>query len=270
MSVLSLKKTSGLDLNLDTKSCFLNFGKGSTAPKVAIRSLQQMKEVLLDPDIRTPEELYYMYRDVHMVEDAELLKTNKLRYDVTVIKPDSLGRELMKTAGHYHEGIFGELYEVLFGEAFCLLQKPDPRDYRVILDVILVEAQAGQKIVIPPGYGHILVNPGPGCLVTSNWVSSAFTSQYELYKVGKGAAYYLVNAKGKLEFAKNPFFKQLPEIIFAKPAKIIDKFGLADNKPIYPLVKNDAQKLNFLNYPDKYDYSDVFNIIKPEEITATL
>jgi glucose-6-phosphate isomerase len=261
--MVSLKKTSGLDLSLDTQSCHLSFGKELVAPMPAIRSLEQMQEVLLDPDIKNPQELYYMYRDVHILKDTQLLKENKLRYDVTVIKPDCLGRELMKTAGHYHEGIFGELYEVLEGRAFCLLQKPDPGDYRTILDVILVEAKAGQKIVIPPGYGHILVNPGPGCLVTSNWVSSAFTSQYELYKVARGAAYYLVSVKDKLEFTKNPFFKQLPEIIFAQPAKRIDKFGLEDNTPIYPLVSSDADKLKFLNYPDKYDYSDVFNIIKP-------
>jgi glucose-6-phosphate isomerase, archaeal len=228
-------------LNLDTKNCFLDFGKGLSAPAPAIRSLEQMKEVLLDPDIRVPEELYYMYRDVHLAKDAQLLKTNKLRYDVTVIKPDCLGRELMKTAGHYHEGSFGELYEVLEGKAFCLLQKPDPRDYRLIEDVILVESVAGQKIVIPPGYGHILVNPGPGCLVTSNWVSSAFSSQYELYKVARGAAYYLVNSNGKVEFTKNAFYKQLPEMIFAQPADKIDRFGLKDNTPIYPLVSSDAE-----------------------------
>lgn len=270
MSVLDLKQTSGLDLNLDTKSCRLIFGKGLTAPKPAIRNIEEMQEVLLNSDIHEPKELYYMYRDVHLIKDAELLKKNKLRYDITVIKSDRLGGELMKTAGHYHEGIFGELYEVLEGRAFCLLQKPNPKDYCIIENVILVQAHAGQKIIIPPGYGHILVNPGPGCLVTSNWVGSAFSSKYELYKIAKGAAYFLVSVWDKLEFTKNQFFKQLPKITFVQPAKRIEKFGLNESNPMYPLLANDAKKLEFLNYPDRYDYSDIFNIVRPEEITVNL
>jgi len=223
-----------------------------------------MQEVLLDAGIDEPQDLYYMYRDVHLAKDAPLLEENKLRYDVTVIKPDRLGRELMKTAGHYHPGSFGELYEVLAGEALCLLQKPSPADYHLIEDVILIRASAGEKIVIPPGYGHILVNPGPGCLVTSNWVSSRFSSEYQLYKTAKGAAYFVVSAGpyDKTEFIKNTFFKQLPAVRFARPAKKIERFGLLDKSPIYPIIATDALKLEFLNYPDKYEYGGIFDFIE--------
>ncbi|MFH0913283.1 MAG: glucose-6-phosphate isomerase family protein [Candidatus Omnitrophota bacterium] len=258
-ALVDLKQVSGLELKLDTKNFRLSFGEGLTSPIPALRTLQEMQEVLLGKGIGQPGELYYMYRDVHLIKDADLLKKNNLRYDVTVIRPERLSKELMKTAGHYHPGNFGELYEVLQGEAFCLLQEPDPQDYRILKDVILVRARRGQKIVIPPGYGHILVNPGPGCLVTSNWVSSAFSSEYQLYKEAGGAAYFLVSkAPDKIEFIRNAFFGQLPEIRFMEPAERIDKFGLAENEPIYPLVSQNVQKLDFLNHPQNYDYSDVF------------
>lgn len=258
--ILDLIQTCGLEIKLDTVSYQLNFGKDLVYPAPAIRTLSQMQEVILDRDISQPQELYYMYRDVHLAKDAGLLKENNLRYDVTVIKPDCLGRELMKTAGHYHPGSFGELYEVLEGKALCLLQKPNPSDYRIIEDVILAQASSGQKIVIPPHYGHILINPGPEPLVTSNWVSSIFSSEYQLYKEARGAAYFLVNAQveDKLEFIKNPFFKEAPEITFVQPNKKIDRFGLRENAPIYPIISGDAKKLEFLNEPDKYDYSDIF------------
>jgi glucose-6-phosphate isomerase, archaeal len=257
---LDLRQASGLDIKLDTQSQKLIFGKGLVFPEPAVRAIGDMREVLLDSQLDKPQELYYMYRDVHGVRDEGLLKKNHLRYDVTVIKPDRLGREWMKTAGHYHEASFGELYEVLSGEAFCLLQKPNLDDYRIIEDVILVKAKAGQKIVIPPGYGHILINPGPAELVTSNWVSSAFSSQYELYKVAHGAAYFLlgVDTSGEAETIKNSFFKQLPNIKFVQPAKELERFGLKENSPIYPVIIRDAGKLDFLNHPDKYDYSDIF------------
>lgn len=270
-ALLDLKRTSGLDLKLDTKSFQIIFGKDLTAPSAAIRNIREMQEVLLGPDINQPEELYYMYRDVHLLKDAQLLKKSNLRYDVTVIKPDRLGRELMKTQGHYHPDSFGELYEVLEGRAFCMLQKPHPLDYRVIEDVVLVQAVAGGKIVILPGYGHVLINPGPGSLVTSNWVSSCFNSEYELYKTARGAAYFLVvGSRKKLEFIKNPFFKQLSPIRFVQPAKELDRFGLKENNPIYPIITRDTKKLEFLNYPKQYDYSDIFKVVGAEQINLTL
>lgn len=257
---LDLKKTSGIDLKLDAQKCRLIFGMDLAGPSPAIRTLGEMREVLLDPDIHEPQELYYMYRDVHVIKDAPLLKENNLRYDVTVIKPDCLGKELMKTAGHYHPEGFGELYEVVEGRAFCMLQKAAPGDYAVIEDVILVEAAAGQKIVIPPGYGHILINPGPGCLVTSNWVSSRFASEYGLYKKAGGAAYFLAGTDkgGRSEFIKNKFFKELPRVRFARPARELAEFGLKEGLPIYPIITREAEKLDFLNNPGRYEYDAIF------------
>lgn len=259
MQASDLKNTSGIGLKLDTQKCQIIFDQGLVAPSPAIRTISQMQKVLLEPNIQEPQELYYMYRDVHMAKDAGLLKENNLRYDVTVIRPNRLGRELMKTAGHYHPGSFPELYEVVEGRAFCMLQKASPKDCTIIEDVIVVQAISGQKIVIPPGYGHILINPGPGCLVTSNWVSSLFASEYGLYKKAGGAAYFLaVTDKGKLEFIKNKFFKEIPLIRFAKPAKELVEFGLKQGQPIYPIVTKGAKKLDFLNHPESYEYGDIF------------
>lgn len=258
--IIDLRSTSGLDLELDSASGRLIFGKGIAAPpQPAIRSISEMKEVLMDPALTEPEELYYMYRDVHVIDDQPRLKKYNLRYDVTAIRPERLGREMMKTAGHYHPGDFGELYEVLEGTALCLLQK-HAADWHLIEEVILVQAKAGQKIVIPPGFGHILVNPGPGALVTSNWVSSVFSSEYELYKKAGGAAYFLTGGElaGRIEFISNPFFKQTPRIKFCQPAKKIERFGLKEASPIYNIIRDDPLKLDFLNRPKQYDYRDVF------------
>jgi glucose-6-phosphate isomerase len=258
MSVLDLKTTSGLDLKLDKSQNKLLLGKDLTQPEAAVRRIDEMKEVLMGAAINSPTDLYYMYRDVHRLLDADLLKDNALRYDLTVIRPDRLGDELMKTAGHYHPGSFGELYEVVLGECFCMLQRHNPSDYRIIEEVIVVKAKAGQKIVIPPGFGHILVNPGPEYLVTSNWVSSKFSSRYELYKQAKGAAYFVIEKSGKIEFITNKYFSELPKIQFALPEAIIEKFGLRQGNPIYPIIRENAKKLDFLNRPLDFSYTDVF------------
>ncbi|OGX25986.1 MAG: hypothetical protein A3J51_01790 [Omnitrophica WOR_2 bacterium RIFCSPHIGHO2_02_FULL_45_21] len=224
----------------------------------AIRFLKEIKEVLVEKELSSPAELYYMYRDMHKIKDAERLAKHKLRYDVTVIRPGRLGNEFMKTAGHYHPGDFGELYEVLSGCAWCLLQRRNTGDERIIEDVILIKAKTGDKIVIPPRYGHILINIEKEHLVTSNWVSASFHSQYELYEKAQGAAYYIFEDSLGERFEANPYFKEVSRIRVALPAKEIKKFGLVSGAPMYSLLYKEAGKLDFLNNPLKYDYSDVF------------
>ncbi|MFH1678083.1 MAG: glucose-6-phosphate isomerase family protein, partial [Candidatus Omnitrophota bacterium] len=277
--IIDLKETSGLNLKLDIDRPELVFGEGIEFSQPGIRTIDQMREVLLDKALNQPQQLYYMYRDVHRFSYKDKLEKNKLRYDVTVIKPFYLGKEFMKTAGHYHPGDFGELYELVYGRCFCLLQRPKTGEDEIIEEVIIVEAVAGQKIVIPPGFGHILINPGPDYLVTSNWVSSCFSSRYELYKKNQGAAYFITHFNGQLQpqsgagalvekrtpnlkintgILKNPHLKSVAEIGFAKPAKQLSRFGLSEGNPIYSLVDKDPSKLGFLNHPMDYEYDDVF------------
>jgi glucose-6-phosphate isomerase len=113
--IVNLSAYCGLDIKLDFEKARLIFGEGLNSSQPGVRSLEEMKEVLLDKNITEPKELYDMHRDVYCLGDKPLLEKNKLRYDVTLIKPDPLGRELMKTAGHYHPQDFGELYEVVYG-----------------------------------------------------------------------------------------------------------------------------------------------------------
>lgn len=257
--MVSLKESCGLEIELNPAKTELIFAPTLNFSLPAVRTLDQMRQVILDRDILEPKQLYYMYRDVYILSDKPLLEKAKLRYDVTLLKPDRLGRELMKTAGHYHPASYGELYEVVYGRCFCLLQRPNLKDPQIIEEVILVEAEKGDNLVIPPGFGHILINPGPQYLVTSNWVSSSFSSEYALYREARGAAYFVIkNKEEKTEFHPNAYFSRLPEIKKVRPAPHLDRFGLVKGKPIYPLIEQEAEKLDFLNHPLDFDYQDVF------------
>ena len=118
--------------------------------KPDVRMLHDMDDVLYDRTmIDAPDtELYYMYRDLALSKrDRDTILEHRLRYDITVIPPGMLGTEYVKTAGHDHPGDYGELYEVLEGEAQYLLQK---RDGEAVSDIIVVTACAGDKVIIPP------------------------------------------------------------------------------------------------------------------------
>jgi len=106
-----------------------------------------------------------MFREVSKDEkDARKIKEKGLRYDITIIPPNKLGMEFVKTAGHYHPFLPGskmtypELYEVLEGEAHYLLQRREQeRGTERITDVVVVKAKKGDKVIIPPNYGHVTI-----------------------------------------------------------------------------------------------------------------
>ena len=256
--MVNLKEFVGLDIRFDDCNYGLIFDKDPAAVEPAARTISQMQEVLTDEIIDRPQELYFMYRDIFCQKDRALLKKYKLRFDITIIKPDRLGREFMKTQGHYHPKMYPELYEVVFGEAICLQQRPDKNDFTKIKEVIAVKARQGQKILCLPGCGHILINPSDKPLITSNWVSSEFSSEYELYKKARGAAYYALQGKKGVIWQKNNFYNELPEITFLVPNDDIKEFGLKTGTPMYSLVNGSLEKIDFLNNPEKYKYDNAF------------
>lgn len=223
--------------------------------KPGIRMLFDMKNVVYDRkwlERAKNIELYYMYRELSLSKnDALLIKEHGLRYDITVIPPLMLGCEFVKTAGHYHPLVPGtnvtypEIYEVLGGEANYVLQKPGDNG---VEDVVLIKAGVGDKVLIPPGYGHLTINASNKVLKMANWVARDFESMYKPIEEKGGGAYFILD-KG---LVKNPKYESVPDIRILKPANL-KEIGLQKNKEMYGLVR-DLKKLEFLTKPEEYEW----------------
>jgi len=225
----------------------MKYGWEGELPEPGTRTVRDMRTVLADPGCRKDDILYYMYRDLaRSEEDRHLLAAQRLRYDMTVIPPFDLCGEFVKTKGHYHPADprgtgYPELYEVIDGDAQFLLQS------RNLEDVVLVDAKAGDCVIIPPGYGHVSINPSTDrTLVMANIVSTAFESEYGDYETLHGAAYYVLTNGSTV---RNPYYPDVPEI------RTIHEKQLACTGPIYSLIDKPAA-LAFLNEPEKY--RDIF------------
>ncbi|HEY9245992.1 MAG TPA: glucose-6-phosphate isomerase family protein [Candidatus Methanoperedens sp.] len=229
----------------------LEFGTKKVKP--GVRMLFDMKEVIYDQKWLLQAdniELYYMYRDLSLSRnDALAIKEHGLRYDITIIPPRMLGQEYVKTAGHYHPEApgtnitFPEIYEVLQGEAHYMLQKPENES---IKDVVLIKAGQGDKVIIPPGYGHLTVNASNKVLKMANWVAEEFESVYSPIKEKGGGSYFLLQNG----IIKNPRYGYVPEIRMCRPASP-EKTGLKKDREMYGLVR-DLAKLEFLTRPQEY------------------
>lgn len=217
-----------------------------------VRRLFDMREVLLDQRWLAGAadfELYYMFRDLSLSRsDKEKLLQNNLRYDITIIPPNMLGCEYIKTAGHYHPNASGsvtypEIYEVLDGEAIYLLQNQD------LSDVVAIYASAGDKVIVPPGYGHVTINSSNKTLKMANFVARSFSSLYEPYRNKKGGAYYFTK-DGWIKNARCPEAAELRRVQ-APDSSSLRKLGLSKNKEMYPLFK-ESGLLDILTAPEQH------------------
>lgn len=258
--MIDLHRQSGLPLLWDPEArqiVFENGTAGHSAPPPEIRLRQDMSAVLYDSQAAGIDELYYMYREVALSGDRSLIRQKGLRYDITVLVPGTLGGEYVKTAGHYHPekpdtGLtYPEVYEVLHGRAHYLLQRLQPENPGQLDSVILIAAKPGDKVLIPPHFGHITINPGDDYLIMSNWVARDFSSLYGPIREAGGGAYFELSTDEGPEFLANPNYPELPPLQRC-PVTPVPRLNLITGFPLYRLFQEDQGSFDFLVYPERH------------------
>jgi len=255
--ILDLADATGLPVSLDDATCGLTFGPPLSAIEPTTRPAELLARVYRDPgavDRLAPEGLYFMYDGVALPEHRAALGQTGLRYDLTVLRPITVGDEPVKTLGHYHtlapDGVpYPELYQVAFGCAHFVLQFARAPEYRVEA-VVVVEARAGEAVLMPPGWGHVSVNAGGTALVMCNWIAEACGTVPARYLEMAGAACYEVRGRGgALELRPNPRYDgHCRDSLNATPERMgnllpvgpIYATGVADLDALRPLVMPSA------------------------------
>ena len=253
-----LSKLVGMTVKFDPEHLHIAFGPEVRDPLYGTRSAEQMRQVLLDEDCALPELVYWMFRDTGLKALPDFKQQADLRYDISVFRGCHFGREFMKTSGHYHPSIPGgeiawpEVYEVLEGKALYLLQKVNDinldSDQVTVEDVIIVEGHPGDKVIMPPNYGHVTINTEPAPLIMSNWVSSKFSSVYQKVEAARGFAYYYLHGDGQPRWVRNESYRTFPPLRKAVVHEV-PALGLRKDTPLYASCAEDSDKFLFLNDP---------------------
>lgn len=262
--MLDLTLSSGLPIALgDDFKLIFSDPLPSVAP--AVRKATDMMDVWLSPEGAPDREIYYMYRDVHLPEHEELIRGSGLRYDITVILPGKVGHEFIKTAGHYHpvkpgtNTTYPEVYEVVFGVAHYLLQQADTGSGD-IADAVLIEAEAGDKVVIPPKYGHITINPSSEPLVMSNWVAADFASEYGMIKRHRGGAYFEIDeTAGASRLIPNKRHEGVAPLR-SLDSRELPSMALTRGYPMYQAFIDSPDKFGWLTQPERFEQELAFVI----------
>lgn len=229
----------------------LTFAPGVSAPEPDIRHLDDALPVLYAPTAPGNQDLYYMYRGVCLEKDRQLFEQHDIRYDITVILPGTIGGEYIKTIGHFHplkphsSETYPEYYEVISGEAIYLLQK-NSRSGEVE-EIMAVEAKQGDKVFIPPSYGHVTINPGNNPLVMANLIESHFSSLYGPFQEKHGAAYYYLEGEdGKRNFVKNTNYQNSIALKLLAAPSLSQPVNIVKNNSLYDAFITEPEAFKIL------------------------
>ncbi|NLT94594.1 MAG: glucose-6-phosphate isomerase [Clostridia bacterium] len=195
------------------------------------------------------EPIYYMYRSLYIDGDRERFEGNHIRHDVTVIPPNSFQGELVKTVGHFHPArnereTFPEYYEVLQGEALYFLQKnTEDND---VEEAIFIRAKAGDKVFVPPNYGHVTINPCKETLVMANLVEANFKSLYAPIQEKKGPAFFCIMKDDEIEFIANPNYSNRVTPLVYSADEWEEPVQMEAGKRLYEMYLGNPKLFNFL------------------------
>ncbi len=254
----SSNKVTGLDLKITENN--LVYRKTDYRPAVDWeKTLEAGSYAYKNPesDLKT---LYFGARYMEKTADEDLIKNHDLMIDATVINPGKVGEEYVKTVGHYHGIIPGliisypEVYEAISGQFEYLLQSTPDSEGKV--DVIWVLAEPGEKVIMPPNWGHVSMNVGKdqALEVDVQKKDNPDASDYSLFKENKGGAFY----RTETGLVANDNY-QINSIRIVRP-KEKPEWGIVKNKSLYQSVVESPDKFDFLVHPQNYnfDISELF------------
>jgi len=253
--MLNLKKQSGISATFEDN--MIAFGKDIVSEPVRTRTLEDVRPYLMHKDATSRRKNFYlMYRDPHRTQDEAVFRQYGIRYDITVLFPGTIGGkkgEYVKTIGHTHSA--AELYEVLHGTALFVLQEIAGENR-----IFFIKATKGEKVIIPPEFGHITTNISDEPLILADLFQDSVKSDYSFFKEHQGAAYW-VSALGLssdtkdnalategITLTQNTKHKNVGEVIMGTPAEYT---GLSKKTPIYTAFVSDPKQFSFLLDPKK-------------------
>jgi len=255
--VIDLSAQCGLPVAIDEDRHRLLLDDALLIGTIYQRRLDELRPVLYDQTVDEPKRLYTLFNGVTLPDDRQSFAEAGLRYDLAVVPPIVLGEEYIKTLGHYHSMCrhadvrYAEAYEIIHGRARFLLQVQDADDPHIVKDVVVVEARAGDRLIMPSDYAHVTINPGPEALVMANIIATDCTAVHaDITEMGGFCHYNLVDING-LRFVRNLNYANPPPIRSASLMGL-QRFGLAPSQPSYTSLHCDPSRFEFLLNPGRF------------------
>ena len=242
----------GLRLHFDAAGLNFRYGDGIFGPELEYRSLDAIRASLRDPNCTGPDPVYAIAMDVGRNGDLENLQRRMLLFGVVVYAGGRLGDEPVRSQGHVHATSPHsgwsppELFEIWHGRAIVYGQEKSGDDPG---RCVAIEAGPGDKVVIPPGWAHFVVNADPNSkLIFGAWCDRQYGFDYAQMRAHHGLAWFpLIDAKGKIKWEANPNYS--PSQLQIRKARCYDELCLSSEFPIYEYLHFAPEAIQWVSDP---------------------
>jgi glucose-6-phosphate isomerase, archaeal len=245
----------GLDIQFLQDTLDFAYGPGVFGPKAEYRSLDSIRQSLLDPHATGPDPVYAIAMDVGRMEDRQELSKRMLLFGVVMYASGKLGDGPVRSQGHVHAvsphcgWSTPELFEIWEGYAIIYGQENSGNDPG---QCMAVAAGPGERVVMPPGWAHYVVNANKNSkLIFGAWCDRQYGFDYTQMRAHRGLAWYpLMADDGEINWEANSNYSKSK--LEVRHARTYPELGLSAATPIYGLLRHDPESIQWVSDPARF------------------
>lgn len=253
----------GFPITVKTDPMGFVYGNRVYGPTPELRTLDSIRPSLMDPGCSGPEIVYCIAMDVALEEDRLELEKRHLLYGVVTYAKGSLGKEPIRSQGHIHAVSAScgsstcEVYEIWEGRACIYMQESGSDNAGCCYAVY---GNAGDVIIVPPGWVHATINACPDRPMTFGaWCIRDYGFDYRDVRRHGGIAFFPLVGENGLVWTENGRYSS--GRLIEKEARDYADFGLSKGVPIYTQYREDHDRFRFVTNPS--DYRGLWENYKP-------
>jgi glucose-6-phosphate isomerase, archaeal len=243
----------GLDIYLPPDTFVFEYGEGVFGPQPEMRSLDEIRESLSDPQCAGPDPVYGIVMDIGRDADAAELLRRHLLFGAVVYASGRLGEEPVRSQGHVHAlaphcgWSTPELFEVWEGRAIIYAQEfaaDSPGR------CIAVEAGPGDLVVAPPGWAHCVINASESeRMIFGALCDRQYGFLYDGVRAHGGLAWFPLRRGDGIEWQANPNYEE--SSLTTRKARTYPELKLMSDVPIYTQFQQDPDRLQWVSEPGR-------------------
>jgi glucose-6-phosphate isomerase len=250
----SAKFDPRLGVRSDARDLTFSYDEGVFGPQPELRRLDSIRQSLRDPSCHGPDPVYSIVMDVGRREHRDELVRRMLLFGVVVYAAGQLGEEPVRSQGHIHSVAphcgwsTPELFEIWEGRAIIYAQESaDDHPGRCSA----VTAGPGDKVVVPPGWAHAVINADPGSqMMFGAWCDRQYGFVYDAIRAHHGLAWFpILDTEGKIRWEPNPRYR--PSELSIQGARAYPELGLDPSIPIYEQFARDPESVQWVSEPTR-------------------